>query len=56
MAYRISDKCEACGKCEPVCPVEAIKKNDKKYVINEDDCVSCGRCADECPVEAIAEV
>ncbi len=55
MAYAISDKCIACGKCESVCPVEAISKGDKKYVIDAEKCVSCGQCADECPSEAIAE-
>lgn len=56
MAYAISDKCIACGKCEGVCPVEAISKDDKKYTIDAETCVSCGQCVDECPSEAIAEV
>lgn len=55
MAYVISDKCTACGKCAGVCPVEAISKGEKKYVINAETCVNCGQCVDECPVEAIAE-
>lgn len=55
MAYVISDKCVACGKCVEVCPVEAITKGDKKYIINAETCVSCGQCADACPSEAIAE-
>ncbi|MCX6992634.1 MAG: 4Fe-4S binding protein [Kiritimatiellaeota bacterium] len=56
MAYVISDKCTACGKCEAVCPVEAIAKGEKKYAINAETCVSCGQCVDECSSEAIAEV
>ncbi len=57
MAYRINkEKCTACGKCEPVCPVEAISKKGEKYEIDEAKCVSCGLCAGECPVEAISEV
>ena len=56
MAYVISDKCVACGKCEGVCPVEAISKDEKKYVIDAETCVNCGQCVDECPSEAIAEV
>ena len=55
MAYAISDKCTACGKCESVCPVEAITKGDKHYAINPETCVNCGQCADECPTQAIAE-
>ena len=57
MAYRINkEKCVGCGKCEPVCPVEAISKKGEKYEIDEEKCVSCGLCAGECPVEAISEV
>ncbi|MBU0715316.1 MAG: 4Fe-4S binding protein [Verrucomicrobia bacterium] len=56
MAYVISDKCVACGKCDEVCPVEAISKGEKKYTINPETCVNCGQCVDECPSEAIAEV
>ena len=56
MAYAISDKCVACGKCVEVCPVEAISKGVKQYVINAETCVSCGQCVDACPSEAIAEV
>lgn len=55
MAYEITDKCTACGKCQEVCPVEAISKGEKRYVIDEEKCVSCGVCAGECPVEAIRE-
>ncbi|MBU4199376.1 MAG: 4Fe-4S binding protein [Verrucomicrobia bacterium] len=57
MAYKISDKCTACGKCKPACPVEAIvETEDKKIKIDSDACVGCGVCADECPSEAIADL
>jgi ferredoxin len=54
MAYVISDKCVKCGKCEPVCPSEAISEGDERYVIDGDKCVDCGLCADECPTQAIS--
>ena len=53
MAYVITDKCAVCGKCIDACPVEAISKGDKKYVIDPEKCVDCGACAGECPAEAI---
>lgn len=57
MAYTISDKCTACGKCKPACPVEAISETEnKKFKIDADTCVGCGVCADECPSEAIADL
>lgn len=54
MAYVIGDKCTKCGKCESVCPSEAISEGEERYVIDPEKCVDCGLCADECPVEAIS--
>lgn len=57
MAYQILEKCTACGKCKPACPVEAIAEtDDKKFKIDPDACVECGVCAEECPNEAIVEM
>jgi ferredoxin len=52
MAYKITDKCVACGTCAGECPVEAISEGNP-YVIDADKCVSCGSCAGACPMEAI---
>lgn len=54
--YKINqDACIACGKCEKVCPVHAIKigDNKKRYIIKS-MCISCGRCVKACPTLAIA--
>ena len=53
MAYKISDKCVACGSCLSTCPVEAITE-DTPYKINAETCIDCGACVSSCPVEAIA--
>lgn len=53
MAYKISDKCVACGSCIDQCPVGAISSGDI-YSIDADSCVDCGSCASVCPQEAIA--
>ena len=53
MAVKIdAGKCDACGSCVEVCPVEAITVKDKA-VVNEDECIDCGTCVDECPNDAI---
>ena len=52
MAYKITDKCVACGSCADACPVGAISAGDI-YSINPDSCVDCGTCAGVCPQEAI---
>lgn len=53
MAAKVNaDKCDACGSCVEVCPVEAITLEDKA-VISEEECIDCGTCVDECPNGAI---
>lgn len=52
MAYKINDKCIACGTCKPECPVDCITEGDI-YKIDAEACIDCGACASVCPVEAI---
>ena len=47
MAYVITDKCVACGTCQPVCPVEAISEGEI-YHIDPDTCIECAKHHDEC--------
>ena len=54
MAYKITDKCVACGTCINECPMGAISEGDI-YVIDADACVGCGSCAGACPNDAIVE-
>lgn len=51
------EKCNGCGKCVEVCPVEAMslisandpkKKKLKKAKLNEDICLGCGLCVRAC--------
>ncbi|MDY6914339.1 MAG: 4Fe-4S binding protein [Planctomycetota bacterium] len=55
MAYKITDKCTACGTCKDACPAEAIKEGEPVYSIDPDVCIDCGACVDECPSGAIVE-
>lgn len=58
----IKEKCNYCGLCSQVCPVEAIEvdtpkgmaspKDNKKIVFHEDKCISCGDCVFSCPTDA----
>lgn len=52
MAYVISDDCVGCGACAANCPVEAIKEDGNKMVIDAEACIECGSCASVCPVGA----
>ena len=61
-----SEKCIGCGRCEEVCPynaielIEAIKEFEdikitiKKSYINSALCKGCGTCAATCPINAIS--
>lgn len=46
------DKCDGCGECVEVCPVDAIELQNEKAAIN-DECIDCGICVETCPNEAI---
>jgi ferredoxin len=57
------DKCNGCGKCVEVCPVEAMslvsagdpkKPKRKKAKINEQSCLGCGVCVRACNMEGIS--
>ena len=48
-----ADDCVSCGKCEMVCPIEAISMQKKRPVIDESICLGCGVCARNCPKKAI---
>ena len=52
-AVVVKEKCVGCGACVGACPVEAIKIENEKAVVDADTCVSCGACEGECPVGAI---
>ena len=53
MAFKINkDKCIECGVCATVCPTQAIKLEDGKYVIDPEKCIECGTCAGVCPMQA----
>ena len=53
MAANVDEsKCDGCGICVDVCPVEAIVI-DQIAKIDADTCIDCGACVDECPNNAI---
>ena len=54
MAAKVdAKKCTGCGTCVEICPVQAIRIEKEKAVI-EDDCVECGACMYECPNGALS--
>jgi ferredoxin len=56
MAVNVNlEKCTGCGTCEEGCPVEAIKVENDKAIVDAETCVDCGTCIEECPEKAISE-
>ena len=50
----IKEKCNYCGLCAGVCPVNAIEvnKGSNDIVFYEDKCIGCGDCVYSCPTNA----
>ncbi|MFW6275218.1 MAG: EFR1 family ferrodoxin [bacterium] len=44
----VSDRCEQCGKCAEVCPMDAINPVNSRD-IDIDKCISCCACIKNCP-------
>jgi len=49
--YAVSEKCNMCGLCEKICPVENIEINNK-YHIFKHKCQRCLACVQYCPQQA----
>jgi ferredoxin len=47
------DSCMGCGKCEQICPADAIRRRDGKITINYERCIRCYCCQEMCPQDAI---
>lgn len=50
------DTCVGCQTCVKICPVLAIKMNDRKAIIDTDACRGCSNCESRCPVHAVKMV
>jgi NAD-dependent dihydropyrimidine dehydrogenase PreA subunit len=47
-------KCEGCGECVDVCPVEVFEIQDGKSIpVNGDECLGCESCVEVCEPGAI---
>lgn len=47
------EACIGCGKCEAMCPANAIAMKDKKPVISRSRCIGCFCCQEFCPKGAL---
>ena len=49
------DKCDFCGTCVAVCPVDAIEVLASEVIIDENTCTHCSYCIFVCPWGALEE-
>jgi pyruvate formate lyase activating enzyme len=45
--------CQQCGKCQEVCPNDAIRSGEDVYRIERSRCDSCGKCVERCDYGAL---
>ncbi|MBR4504785.1 MAG: EFR1 family ferrodoxin [Candidatus Methanomethylophilaceae archaeon] len=51
--FWVTDLCDGCGECKRICPIRAIKMENKRPVIVPDKCAMCLACLHRCPMFAI---
>ncbi|MGO8990154.1 MAG: 4Fe-4S binding protein [bacterium] len=47
------ERCNGCGECVEICPVQAIKMEGDFPAVDKEWCIGCGVCAIPCPSSAI---
>ena len=53
-SYVIREKCDGCGVCVEICPVDCLRiDTDNKAYKKYDECWFCGSCEMDCPENAI---
>jgi NAD-dependent dihydropyrimidine dehydrogenase PreA subunit len=57
MGYKViieADKCNGCGECVDVCPVEVFElQNNKSVAVSPEECLGCESCVEVCDQNAI---
>ena len=52
----IENKCDFCGTCVGVCPVNCIDVDEASILINHEKCIDCDLCVYICPVEVLESI
>ncbi len=47
------DRCDFCGTCVSVCPVDCIELREAVIKIDEKTCTNCKLCVYVCPIETL---
>ncbi|MCX6641241.1 MAG: 4Fe-4S binding protein [bacterium] len=52
----LPERCDYCGCCVAVCPVDCIELEAAKLTVDYGACTLCGNCPQACPVGALVGV
>ncbi|MBN2093071.1 4Fe-4S binding protein [candidate division KSB1 bacterium] len=47
------NRCDFCGTCVSVCPVDAIELSEFQLIVIKEKCIDCQNCIKICPIEAL---
>ncbi|NOZ08441.1 MAG: 4Fe-4S dicluster domain-containing protein [FCB group bacterium] len=49
----IANRCDFCGTCVAVCPVDCIEVREADISIDAAVCIDCDLCVEICPIEVL---
>jgi len=49
------NKCDFCGCCAGVCPVNCIEIKEADIIIDHQVCINCDICVFICPIEVLSQ-
>ena len=52
----IEDKCDFCGTCVTVCPVDCIQVREASISIDHPVCIDCDLCVEICPILVLESI
>jgi len=52
----IENKCDFCGTCITVCPVDCIEVREASIEIDQNECIDCDLCVEICPILVLETV
>ena len=47
------NRCDFCGACITVCPVDCIEVRESSIMIGHTICIDCDLCIEICPIEVL---
>jgi len=48
------NRCDYCGACITVCPVDCIEVRESSINIDNKICIDCDLCVEICPIEVLS--